>query len=100
MSVTNNRPPSYIRAGREIPKLHEKYQAFQQTNRAKDNKVDPEEMAVAVLGILKQVDAINALQHDYDLLTGRLRRGPSVIMPPPFSFVWRIPARVTNSSNE
>jgi hypothetical protein len=31
---------------------------------------------------------------------GRLRRGPSVIMPPSFSFVRKIPIRVTDSSNE
>jgi hypothetical protein len=31
---------------------------------------------------------------------GRLRRGHSVILPPSFSFVWRIPIRVTNSSSE
>jgi hypothetical protein len=31
---------------------------------------------------------------------GQLRRGHSVILPPSFSFVLRIPIRVTNSSNE
>ena len=31
---------------------------------------------------------------------GRLRRGPSVILPPAFSFVWRIPMRGTNSIDE
>ena len=33
-------------------------------------------------------------------VAGRLRRGPSAILPPSFSFIWRIPIRVTNSSNE
>ena len=31
---------------------------------------------------------------------GRFRRGPFVIIPPSFSFIWRIPIRVTNRSNE
>ena len=31
---------------------------------------------------------------------GRLGRGPSVIMPLPFSFIWRIPIRGTNRSDE
>jgi hypothetical protein len=31
---------------------------------------------------------------------GRFRRGPSVIVPPPFSFVWRIPIRGTHRSDE
>jgi hypothetical protein len=34
------------------------------------------------------------------LPSGPLRRGPSVIAPPPFSFVWRIPIRGTNRSDE
>jgi hypothetical protein len=29
-----------------------------------------------------------------------LRRGPSVILPPSFSFIWRIPIRGTHSSDE
>ena len=44
-----------------------------------------------------------ALTYGYLLsieIDGRLRRGPSVILPPPFSFIWRIPIRVTNISNE
>jgi hypothetical protein len=31
---------------------------------------------------------------------GRLRRGHSVILPPPFSFVWRITIVGTHSSGE
>ena len=31
---------------------------------------------------------------------GRLRRGPSVIVPPPFSFIWRIPIGTRNVSDE
>ena len=33
-------------------------------------------------------------------LAGRLRRGPSVILPPPFSFIWIIPIDATNVSDE
>jgi hypothetical protein len=32
--------------------------------------------------------------------TGQLRRGSSVIIPPTFSFVWRIPLVATNESDE
>jgi hypothetical protein len=30
----------------------------------------------------------------------RLKRGPSVILPPSLSFIWRIPIRGTHSSDE
>jgi hypothetical protein len=36
----------------------------------------------------------------YSVEDGRLRRGPSVIMPPPFSFIGRIHIRGTNRSDE
>jgi ATP-dependent RNA helicase DDX55/SPB4 len=31
---------------------------------------------------------------------GQLRRGPSFILPPPFSFIWRISIRGTNNTDE
>jgi hypothetical protein len=35
-----------------------------------------------------------------ELITvGQLRRGPSVIIPPSFSFVWRIPVLVVTTSD-
>ena len=37
----------------------------------------------------------------FDMLVGGLlRRGPSVIVPPPFSFIWRIPIVTINVSDE
>jgi hypothetical protein len=59
------------RIGRAIPKLHEQYQQFMRTNRA-HGSVDPEEMAVAVVAILKQVSGLGTLQWEHDLLVGRV----------------------------
>ena len=42
----------------------------------------------------------HARESDADRGVGRLRRGPSAILPPSFSFIWRIPIETTHSSDE
>ena len=50
---------------------------------------------VAIVHVL----TVHRAGHNYTA-RGRLRRGPSVILPPAFSFIWRIPIRGTNGSDE
>ena len=58
----------------------------------------------ADMDVLRKSDASCEVAFADYLLPGEtvraLKRGPSGIIPPSFSFTWRIPIKVTNSSNE
>ena len=53
----------------------------------------------SVASVTKRVDKACADASIYEYIEAR-GRGSSVIMSPPFWFVWRIPIKVTHSSDE